>query len=248
MSKFKVKGFPSEISDYIELPNMAELLMYNQFFDISAEAVMKYGSDFHRHLLNRTPLRNDKKHVSVMSQIRIMLPSMRSCTRCDDDPNNEWHIDCELSEKNLKNHVYHRPTDRIHLLSNEVTCPTEFLEKDIEVDFDHDQPYSDFIKWFKKEKIHLLSPKSMPSNKIVTFDSNLHRATNPKQIEFRYMFRVVETDRERPPDHEMNEFQNAVKAFNGSRNSYFEHLRREKGRITINFPAVTGDVFKKYNI
>lgn len=56
-----LKGFPTEISDKIELPYNAELLTYPQFLDCPAEEVWKYGTDFQKKLLSMAPLRNNKK-------------------------------------------------------------------------------------------------------------------------------------------------------------------------------------------
>lgn len=246
MSKeFVIKGFPTEISEYIELPDMAELMVYNQFYDMDADAVRKYGSYLHRYLLDKTPLRNDKKHVSVMSQVRIMFPDMRSCTRHYADPDDEWHIDSEVLEDGKE--IYHRPTDTVHLLSNDVQCATEFNTEEFTIQFDYSKEYVEFKKWFRENAVHLIKPKKMPANKIVTFDNHIHRATNPQQIEFRYMFRVTETDRGRPPAYEFDETQNAVKAYDGERKKFFEHLKRGKGFIQINLPSVCGSMFKKYD-
>lgn len=100
-----LKGFPTEISEHIELPTIAELLLYPMFFDVDIEDVYKYGTDFHRYLIDKTPLRNNKRHISVLSEVRFMGPNLRSCTKNIPDPVREWHIDCEENEDGR--HIYH---------------------------------------------------------------------------------------------------------------------------------------------
>lgn len=193
-----LKGFPTEISKKIELPDMAELLTMPVFFDTDIEDVYKYGTDFQRKLIDMMPLRNNKNVISVLSQVRILAPKNRSVTGyIDPSKGVEWHIDCEEKEDN--NYDYHEDRDVVHLLTNETTAMTEFLAEDIWIDWDHTRPVLDFIDYFDKnvDKWNLPT-KAMPANQIVTFTNQLHRATDPQRLEFRYMWRVVETDRTRP--------------------------------------------------
>lgn len=203
---FKLKGFPTEISDYIEIPDMAELLTYPIFFDTPIEEVYKYGSDFQKKLLDMTPLRKTKKIITVLSEVKFLDNRYRSCTGFNDqfieNPDKEWHIDSE--EDALKRMPrYYEETDVVHLFTSKATSMTEFNENEIYIDFDHNQKTLEEFYSYLQNNIKTLGIKGklMPSNRIVTFTNHLHRATPSSRIEFKYMFRVVETDRPRLPSN-----------------------------------------------
>lgn len=228
-----LKGFPTEISDYIELPDIAELLTYPMFFDADIDFVYKYGSDFQRKLIDMAPLRNTKKVISVLSEVLYLEPGFRTCTGVPDDPFKEWHIDCEENENVNGKHIYHEERDIVHLLTNECTSMTEFNKNEIVLNWDYDRPYSEFRQFLidNRDKINII-PQKMPHNRIVTFTNHLHRATNPKVPEFKYMFRIVETDRDRKPVNRVN---NSVKIT--GKNGEILNIERQKGKIIIYFPS-----------
>lgn len=197
----KLKGFPTQVGPEIELPDMAELLTYPFFFDTSLEDAYKYGSDFQKKLLDSIPNlgKNGKRNISVLSQVRVLAPNYRSCTGPSLDYASEWHIDSEEDEDGTK--VWSEPTDIVHILTNQTTSMTEFFEDEIEVPgFNGSEDYAEFQNEFVRiyETLNV-KPKAMPANRIVTFMNHMHRATNPTRYEFKYMFRVVETDRMREP-------------------------------------------------
>lgn len=236
-----LKGFPTEISDKIELPDIAELLLYPMFFDTDIEDVYKYGTDFHRYLIDKTPLRNTKRHISVLSEVRFIGPYLRSCTGNNGDPNREWHIDCEENEDGR--HIYHEERDIVHLLTNEVTSMTEFNENEIIVPISPNRPYDEFITYIY-DNINTLGikPKKMPANRIVTFTNHLHRATNPERPEFKFMFRIVETDRLRPPSRYEKEHMVKVKGIGGVD---IDNIYINGSHITIYVPQSIQDLQEK---
>lgn len=193
-----LKGFPTEISKEIEMPSIAELILMPMFFDCHIDDVYKYGSDFHRKLIDLTPLRNNKKTVSVMSEVRFLGADLRSCTGNGGSPDKEWHIDCEENED--RRHIYHEDRDIVHLITNDVTSMTEFNENEIILPISPNRPFDEFMEYIYNNINNLgIKGRKMPSNKIVTFTNHMHRATNPSRPELKFMFRIVETDRNREP-------------------------------------------------
>ena len=239
-----LKGFPTEVSEYIDLPDIGELILYPSFFDIRIEDAYKYGTEFQKYLFDKVPLRHDKKHISVLWQVRLLTPRTRSCTGVpkNGDSSREWHIDCEEE----KEHIYARETDRVHLLTNKVTSPTEFLEEEVVVDKSPSTPYAEFIEYFHNN-IHKFNvkPKAMEHNRIVTFTNHMHRATASKRPEFKFMMRLVETDREREPAEYHPKLHNQVDVFDADREGYVTHLVREPGKITIYLPSINSDMLWK---
>jgi hypothetical protein len=197
-----IRKFPSEVSDYIELPDIAELLMSPFFFDTDIDEAYKYGTEFQRKLLEMTPLRGDKATMSILSEVKLLAPDYRACTIPIIDPDYEWHIDCE--EKEDTKHIYNQERDYVHLLTNKVSSMCEFNKNTIHLaDQDFDLPYNDFIKLLhadlKGNNDLGVIPQKMPHNQIVTFSNHMHRATNSNGYELKYMYRVVETNRKRKP-------------------------------------------------
>lgn len=238
MKKTILKGFPTEISEYIEMPDMAELLTYPIFYDTSLEDAYKYGSEFQRKLIDMTPLRKTKKNISVLSQVRLLDSSYRSCTgNSTKDEHAEWHIDCEEHEDG--EHIYHEDRDIVHLFTNECSSMTEFNLNEMEIEWDYNLPYKEFLHhlYNNREKFNLKYDK-MPSNRIVTFTNHLHRAVDPKKIEFKFMFRIVETNRSRKTSPYMSDNTTHIIEYG---NKKIDNISQTSDRITIHIPKTILD-------
>jgi hypothetical protein len=242
MSEIVLKGFPTEIGNEIELPDMAELLAYPSFFDVSADDFYKYGTEFQKYLLDKTPLKNDKKTVSVLCQVKYLSKDTRSCTpvRAGWGGHYEWHIDNEADNS----HIYTVPRDRVHLMTSQTTSMTEFLADEVSIPLPLDTPYTEF-KEYLHDFPYLLKGKPMPANRIVTFDNHMHRATPSQRIEFKFMFRVVETDRERQPEPYSFEAQAKSLVYDGNRGDFIDNIERQKGKVVIYLPSLSPDVMYK---
>lgn len=201
--KFKVKGFPTQVSEEVKLPDMAELLMSPNFYDISIDEFYKYASPWQKDLMSMVKLSGTKKYVTVMSQVRVLTPDTRCCTHFNEnalyDSFKEWHIDCEEEFDESMKRIYEE-NDIVHLLSTDCTGMTEFNVNEFEVELDPSNPAGSFYDYIDNNR-HLVQGKTIPANRIITFTNHLHRAIKPKRVEFRYMLRVVETDRKRPPSN-----------------------------------------------
>jgi hypothetical protein len=203
MQDVLVKGFPTEVSDYIELPDMAELLCYPMFNNTFIEEAYKYGTEFQRNLLDKLPLRNTKKSITVRSEVKVLAPTQRSVTGFNkiayENNDNEWHIDDEDSIFLKHQCNYYDEKDIYHLLMSKTTGMTQFNKNEFVIEnWDVNRSLNDFIE----HAIHhpMFEYEEAPSNRIITFTNNIHRATPTKGLEFRYIFRVAETNVVRQPE------------------------------------------------
>lgn len=245
-----LQGFPTKISDEIELPDMAELLMYPYFFDTELEDAYKYSTPFQRKLIDMCSIDSSKKHYSLLSQVRVLLPKYRSCTGGGGDyqiHDSEWHIDNEENEDGP--YIFHEEKDIVTLLTNKTSAMTQFNKNKIEINLEPEifngfNEFSGFLqKNFQNGNPLKIEAQDMPANKLVTFTNHLHRATDPSQIEFRYMFRLVQTNRERPPV-KYNPHHNISNILNQSQP--FLNIDRSESSVKIFLPSGFKDGFKKY--
>lgn len=192
MPKLQIHGFPNEISNKIEMPDIAELLMYPLFTRMEAENFFKYATDFQKKLFDMCPLKNNTRHVIVLSTVTILDPRKRVITY----PNShggEWHVDGTFGSM-------FEQKDTLHLLLSHTTATTEFNTNAMELDLHEGMTRREFGALINSNKIEpLLVPKSIETDKICTFNSyHIHRPIPSKNIQFRFTFRVSETDRDDP--------------------------------------------------
>jgi hypothetical protein len=163
------------------------------FVNGSADDVYKFGGEFNRKMLESTPLKNNKKYVSVTSIIQYLTPNTASI------PHTDWHCDPGVSAPFLQD-AY------LHILcssDSKITSNTEFFDKP--VDFLVDDYY--LTARHREFREHLtpkvddmgIKPKAIEMNKMVTFTNlHAHRAVNPIGNELRYFWRVQESDVDPP--------------------------------------------------
>jgi len=240
-----LKGFPTKISEEIELPDIAELMIYPSFHNHDIEDVYKYGTDFQKYLIEKIDLSNTKKQVYVTSQVTLLTPTVRSFIPADGIVlGAEWRIGYEGEGQ----YVYNEERDIVHLLTNNVTSHTQFLEEDVIVNISPDTEYSEFINYVHDnfEKLNI-KPKNAEPNKIITFTNHMHREAPPLRPEFKFMFKVVETDRERTARlySPATDVCNPVTVFNLEKQQIMKNMVRESGKITIHLPSITPDTLWK---
>lgn len=241
-----LKGFPTKISEEVELPDIAELMIYPSFQDHDIEDVYRNGADFQRYLLDKVDLSNTKKRVCVTSQVTLLTPTVRSLAPINGNTlGNEWRIDYEGEGQ----YIYNEEKDIVHMLTNDVTSCTQFLEKDVIVDISPNTEYSEFINYVHNnlEKLNI-KPKNVKPNRIVTFTNHMYREASPLRPEFKFTFKVVETDRERTArlHSKSDENCNQVSVFNIERQQMMKNMVRETGKVIIHLPSITPDVLWKY--
>jgi hypothetical protein len=171
-----IPGFPTEVSNPIDLPDIGELLMYPAFKGINADDFLKYATEFQRYLFNQIPLRNDRKNVIVRSGVWLLQPGTRSHVNNTGD----WHFDSD---------------PRVFILSSPCTALTEFNVNPLEIESEGDETLTNLANRLSKspEKFGVIGRKISPC-RIYTFENHLHKAVNPERIEFRFFLRVKETD------------------------------------------------------
>jgi hypothetical protein len=198
---FITPGFPEEVSEKIETPDIAELLMHPMFMVAEADTVWKYGSEFQKELLRKTPIKNNRKHVTVLSSVHLVHPEMRTMTtsRSDNDNDREWHVDGFYYDGS-KEHI--EPIETVHLFIAHTTALTEFAAHPLKIkgDIANKLDRMEFSKYLgdHHEELNIV-PKSIEPCRIYTFSNHIHRAVPPKKIELRYSWRVRETDRDDIP-------------------------------------------------
>lgn len=201
----KFPGFPEIISDeYIEFPSDLDLLKQPMYINTPVEYIMKHGTDFQRMLIDKAPLKNHTKYVTVNCLVRVVYPGIlinRNEVAHLGSPKNEWHTDyVEGTSTSNDNLTY-------HAIVNE--DPTEFNITPFELElpdgiWNHERRrvLYDYAKdqFYLSKKELGLAPKSMPTNQFVTFVSHLHRAPVPTEKKVRFFLRINETDAPPPPD------------------------------------------------
>lgn len=185
----KLEPFVEKVSDYIELPTAAELLVMPTFNRVSPEDLRKYGTDFQKGLLDKVPFRHDTQYISIYCTLQFLYPEIRSnLLYLGGTVENEWHIDRDKDRK--LNNTW-------HLLMNDCTALTQFTEKAIEIEDEiyHDPESKVLIRALNTPGKYDIVPKPALPNRIHTFNhQHLHRAETAKKPEFRFFFRVMETD------------------------------------------------------
>jgi hypothetical protein len=171
-----IPGFPTEISEPIELPDIGELLMYPAFQGIDADNFQKHATDFQRYLFSKVPLRNDRQYVTVRSGVWLLEPGTRSHTNYTGD----WHFDSD---------------PRVFILSSACSALTEFNLNPLRIESIPGESTVAFVNRIGRspEAFGIMGRKIEPG-RIYTFESHLHRAVDPKRIEFRFFIRIKETD------------------------------------------------------
>lgn len=179
----KLLGSP-EVGKELELPDIAELLFVPMFMGADVEDAYKYGGEIYRKFLDLTPLKNDKKYVTLTSYIQYLDPSIDTIKFL-----NCWHIDGSNSIFTCD--------ERNHFLISDATCRTEFIENDVLVDLPVSAQYNSSANSYLNDNAEKFGfiPKSIEPNRFVTFTAHHpHRAVKPKRREFRWIFRVTESD------------------------------------------------------
>jgi hypothetical protein len=185
--KFKTEGFPKKISEYIELPDLEELLFTPFLMNVDAEEVMKKGTEFQKYLLSKTPITNTKKYVTVQMIVQYLFPQVSSVTNINAN-DKEWHVDGDQNVFDYDDNIF-------HLLLNDTDSMTEFNTTPFETE---DINASELIKKLNDVNSFenkLLTPKKIEPNKIITFNNtHIHRANRSKKKCFRLFYRVAESN------------------------------------------------------
>lgn len=187
---FKISGFPTEHEE-IRTPNIAELLTAPFFQYASIEDVYKYGTPFQRGLLAKAPILRNTEHIMVDSAVQLLSPGERSIMNRNGFKD-EWHVDQFIGDAD--------ENANIHIFITDCSARTEFNVTPIDLDLPADIGWLDFNKHLTVHSDELgLKPEKIKPNRFYTFNrTHAHRATDPMEREFRFWFRVIETNVDKP--------------------------------------------------
>lgn len=192
MAKLILPGFPTEVSSKIEMPDIAELLLYPMFWRTDVELFRKHATDFQKKLLDMCPLKNNKRHVIIFSSVQILDPMKRLFTNAIPGTGREWHID-GLGDGGLWT-----PSETVHFLIGHTTSPTEFTKNPLSFDIPNDWGKGRFNAYINEDPVfQTIVPQPIELGRIYTFTHHVHRAVPTKGIQFRYTWRVRETDQDK---------------------------------------------------
>lgn len=224
----KLKGFPTDISDYIELPDMAELLTFPFFSGCQIDTFLKLCSPFQRKLFNNAPIRGDKKNIHVYSVVKVLSPNLSPVHKEGGDPY-AWHID----QRNLTN-----PQNRFHLLISDCHSRTEFnTNSKIEIEnINKFEKFTQFNEYINVNQATLgLQGRKIEPNRFVSFEDHIHRAVPADRMEFRFFFMVEETDEEFSSN---NHVINHSTSYRLSDRSQINTLVRSNGVLYIDYNQI----------
>lgn len=185
---FLIKGFPEGIGEYIEFPNIGELLLMPMHGLVDANFLYAHGPSFYRTLLDKCPLTNRYKHVAVTCYIQLLYPESYSVSnKINTVYQHEWHTDAVEQ-------IFDEPST-IHIIMSDCTATTSFNENPTTVLLREDMDNREFIHLVNKEwKNWGLKDKKIEPQKYATFTNHVHRSTPSEHKEFRFFFRVMESD------------------------------------------------------
>lgn len=173
-------------SEFIELPNIFDLLHFPFCGVADFEDLYRFGNEDLRSIMNKIPLKNNNKYVTVNMTTQLLTPNVTPA------PRGNWHFDTNSFKSSEET--------TIHLLMSESTALTDFMEEDLTLDqFNESSDVCD-VEIFLNQNLHLIKPKTAESNKILTFNggSHFHSANKAKRDELRFMIRVMESNTVQP--------------------------------------------------
>ena len=198
--------------------------MYPAFQGIGADDFLRCATDFQRHLFNKIPLKNDKRYVIVRLGVWLLRPGTRSHVNHHGD----WHIDGGSDYDHL------HPEQRVFILSSPCSALTEFNLNPLEVESSPNETLTDFYKRISTapEEFGVIGQAIEPC-RIYTFANHLHRAVDPKRMEFRFYLRVRETD---APDISTTKPLRTVSLRDAGTGVERRHIEYSQDKVSIYYP------------
>lgn len=188
--KVKLRGFDTlNIGETLDLPDIAELFRSPMMFNADIEDAYKYGDDFVRHLIDKTPITHKRKYIYVSAKLQYLTPERSPI------PNVDWHCDPGVINPYWSDAITHIMATG----SKNLSSLTEFFDKPVDIHLPqnvHQMNHREFREWITPIVPSLgITPVAIPVDKMVTFmPQHIHRAIYPTKPEFRYFWRVMETD------------------------------------------------------
>lgn len=184
---FQIPAFPEVGAALIDFPDMAELLMMPMFRRASRASFERTAAPFQLSLFQACPLRGGFKHEYVDCSVQLLHPKVSALGSRGGEQIMDWHLD-----------GINYPSDRpsvFHAVCTPCTATTEFnatgaaLELPSGANINHINPLVNA----QAEALGFVGQR-MPPGRVVTWSTHVHRATSPQRPEFRFFFRVTESD------------------------------------------------------
>ncbi|WP_336784175.1 hypothetical protein [Paenibacillus illinoisensis] len=189
LKKTILEGFPLVHDIALDMPTVAELLSVPVYDRCSAEDFYRHGGEIARYFLDKAPIKNDMKYVNIWTSLQLLKPGVGTIKY-----KHNWHVDGSKVPFNAY--------DRLFLVVSDCTATTEFNKDRIELFVDSEITHQEYDKYINDNADEIgIVGKRIPANQFVEFTAgHAHRATNPEKEEFRFMFRICESD-ELPSQH-----------------------------------------------
>lgn len=189
MANYTIPGFPGYSSDYIKSPNIGELLFMPVFSRCDIDRFRKLASGFQKELLDKTPLIGTYKYTVIDCYTQFLYPN--GCpvgTRSGVGKLYEWHCDGFMQLES--------EPSAFHLYMTDSECGTVFNNEPITLDLPKHMPIRDFNReaTLYAEAKWGVEGRKMENNRFLTFTNHLHRSEPAKEKQFRFFFRVTESN------------------------------------------------------
>lgn len=178
-----LKGYGDvKLTDRIEMPDILTLIEFPFVGQVDFEDLYRHASSDLRYLMDKVPLINDGRYVTVNMTTQLLSPRVTAA------PRGNWHFDTSSFKSENATHI--------HLLLSDCTAVTEFTRDDIILEqFDEECSPAD-VEVYLNQNQHLFEGVPAECGKFITFDGarHFHRAVRAERLEFRFMMRVMESN------------------------------------------------------
>lgn len=228
---YTIPGFPGHSSDYIESPNIMELLYMPIFSRCDEGRFRNLASDWQNKLLDQCPLLPGYKYLVIDSYTQFLYPN--SCpvgTRSGVGELYEWHCDGFGSME--------REPSVFHLFQTDSKCGSVFNEKELQVELPFDMHISEFNAAATRDAVDKwgVVGRQMENNKYLTFTNHVHRSTPAQEKQLRFFFRVTQSN-SIDPAYDRVQPRTEFRSFrvHGNETKQVENITTDGNKITIHF-------------
>jgi len=229
----KIPGYPDEWAVDVPVPDMAELLSYPWFYNASVEVVERFGAPFQRALLAQIPWKGTGRYRTVLSEVTIEAPYTRALTTPTSGAF-EWHIDGRGDEEPAPpDFSWQDGSEIFWLYEIAPTARTVFNTVPIWIP-DDTLSLQELTPLLRTRYASELSPHQMKSGTLVEVRNHIHRPQPPATYEFRFVFRVRETNRSTGPASAGP--QAVVRQHDMRTGQWMDILKRHGDEVIMRFP------------
>ncbi len=194
---YRTSGFPSIVTGPIEPMPIGDLLLMPFMRNVPLEKAKKLGTDYQRYLLSRVPFFHTKKYILISFSVQYLTSDLSPVKNVERD-DREWHVDGGDTYDDLE-HIF-------HIMASPCYSLPEFNMTSFEVEVPKPTEMITLINQDDHPLRSLIVGQEIKPYHIITFDNNnIHRAKKPPVPEFRFFFRVVESDSSYELDDTMGE-------------------------------------------